>query len=46
MQAECLFLNNFVWEEGFGNLNDILKQKFIIEGLQIEMKERHFRQTF
>lgn len=45
MWAECLFLN-FVWEESFGNLNDVLKQKFVIEGLEIEMKDisdRHFK---
>lgn len=29
------FLNKFVWEEGFGNFNNVLKWKFIIEGLQI-----------
>lgn len=46
MWAECLFPNNFVWEKSFGNLNDMLKQIFAIEGLGIEMKERHFRQAF
>lgn len=41
----CLFLN-FVWEESFGNLNDMLKRKFVIEGLEVEMKDisdRHFK---